>query len=76
MLGVELLRDAFDGVMGREDGTLLPADEVGEVVAGGVGLPLRLFQLGVGRLAAGEKIVGEAAERVRDPGPVDVDGLG
>src|SRR5260370_20676159 len=58
MLGVELLRDAFDGVMGREDGTLLPADEVREVVAGEVGLPLRLFQLGVGRLATGEKIVG------------------
>ena len=41
--------------------TFLPADEMREVVAGEVGLPLRLFKLGVGRLAAGEEIVGEAA---------------
>lgn len=75
-LGVELFRDALDGVMGREGSALLPADEVREVVSGEVGLALRLFKLDVGRLAAGEKIVGEAAERVRDFCPVDVDGLG
>src|SRR3954447_26583604 len=75
-LGVELFCDAFHGVMSREDGALLPADEVREVVAGEVGLALRLFKPDVSRLAAGEKIVREAAERVRDSGPVDVDGLG
>src|SRR5882757_11416167 len=75
-LTVELFCDAFDGVMGGEDGALLPADEVREVVAGEVGLPLRLLKLGVGRLAAGEKIVCETTERVRNPGPADVDRLG
>ena len=59
--GVELPGDAFDRVMSREDGALLPTDEVGEVVAGEVGLPLRLLELGVSRLAAREKIVCEAS---------------
>ena len=75
-LGVELFRDSFDGVMCGEDGTLLPSDEVREVVACEEGLPFWFFELFVGRLAAGDEVICEAAEGVRNSRPVDVDGLG
>lgn len=76
VLAANLFGDAFDGVMGGEDGALLPADEVREVISGEVGLALWFFELLVGWLAAVEVIVGEAAEGVGDFGPADIDGLG
>ena len=70
-----MLRDALDGVVRGEDCALLPADEMGEVVACEVGLALRFFELLVGGVAAGEVVVGEAAQGIRDLRPGDVDGL-
>jgi len=66
LLGLHLFCDALDGMVGGEDCALLPADEVREVVAGEVGLALWLFELCVRGIAAGEVIVGEAAEGVRN----------
>ena len=62
--------------MGGEDSSLLPGDQVREVVAGEVGLALGIFKLFVGRGAAGDEVVCEAAERVWDFGPRDVDRFG
>lgn len=63
-------------MVGGEDCALLPGDEVREVVSSEVGLALRFFKLCVGRGAAGEEVVREAAEGVWDPGPCDVDRFG
>jgi hypothetical protein len=61
-LALDLFCDALDGVMGGEDGSFLPGNEVREIVAGEVGLALGLFKLFVGRGAAGDEVVREAAE--------------
>ena len=52
--------------MGGEDRAFLPAYEVREIVSGEEGAALGLLELGVGRVAGGHVVVGEAAERVRD----------
>src|SRR3984885_15404687 len=56
-----LVGDAFDGVMGGEDGAFLPGYEVREVVAREVGAAFGFLQLAVCRRAAGCPVVGEAA---------------
>jgi hypothetical protein len=43
LLGLHLFCDALDGVVGGEDCALLPADEMGEIVACEVGLALWFF---------------------------------
>lgn len=73
---MHLFCDAFDGVVGGEDCAFLPGDEVREVVAGEVCFALGFFKLCVGRGAAGDEVVREAAEGVWDLGPCDIDRFG
>ncbi len=60
-LTADLFGDAFDGVVGGEQGALLPAYEVREVVSGEVGSALGSVEPGVGGFAAGRMGVGETA---------------
>jgi hypothetical protein len=57
-----LLRNAVDGVMGRESRAFLPAYEVREVVSGKIGLALRLVELGVSSIAFDMAVVGKCTE--------------
>src|SRR5215470_14923939 len=63
-------------MVGGEDGSFLPAYEVGEVVSCEVGSALRFFELRVGGSTRGQVDVGHAAQRIGDLAPWDEDGFG
>ena len=74
-LAADLLRDAVDGVVGRERRAFLPAYEMRDVVSREIGLALRYVELGIGSIALDVTVIRKGTEGVGNFAPTDVDRL-
>lgn len=69
----DLLRNAVDGMVGRESRAFLPAHEMREVISGKIGPALRFVELDISGIALDMAVIGKGAEGVGNLAPTDVD---